>query len=324
MNALMIATILLAAPGDRPRVPYAATSRPSVPAAIPTRTAEVAVPDAVSVGGYGAGAHLRTVAAVGSAQDIRTALASMGVTPGTPGPARAMPAGLFVGVPAADYATPRRIGRVVRFGDGSAAAAQYVLDHPGERFLVQLDAAGVTADALRAVAGPAVAAVVVGEYHGYFQTAAGIAEAAAETKEVLALLRQVTDAPVLLAVSRRNKWAPANAAAWTAAFDLEGFDGWAVFNLHNWAAILELGNARTNALTALGLPEKPTVLLDFQGTPSTVAQSRPDYIRAIWRAKAGRLLTTLKAQGWRGVSIYAPLTADASIKAGELDAAVER
>jgi hypothetical protein len=126
---------------------------------------------------------------------------------------------------------------------------------------------------------------------------------------------------VLLAVSSLNGVTRRTEKSWTDAFggDLAGFDGWAIYNLNQFPAILESpANLRQVILGRLGLPDKPCVLLDFLGTPAEYPAERAKYIAAAWKAKAGLLMKAVKDQGWRGVIVYATHPADAEIKAAAL------
>ena len=210
-------------------------------------------------------------------------------------------------------------------GDDEASVA-HVRRHRDQRFLVVIDARRLSAEALRAVAGENVVAVVVGHYQGADATVEGFGPAAERALAVRKLIRLVSDVPVLLAVSPINFTTYRGVARWPEAFGerLDAFDGWAIYNLHLFPAILEPGqaNPRTRTLRRLGLSpgrqEKPCLLLDFMGTPAVRRVDPPSlagYVAKVWRAKWPLLREALAEQGWRGVAIYSTTVADARMKA---------
>ena len=213
--------------------------------------------------------------------------------------------------------------RVVRYIAGSDSAVAYVNSHADERFVVVVDIHNLSAATLKSLAGDNIVAVIVGHYHAADLKPGQFAKHAQDVMGVTRAIRLVSDAPVLLAVSASNWFTKRPDAGWVKAFaaTVASYDGWAIYNLHNWAAILEApSNPREAALKALGLPDKPCILLDFLGTPSQFPPSRAAYMRAVWKAKAPLLFKALKKQAWRGVIFYTTRLADAQLKTGYMKA----
>lgn len=209
--------------------------------------------------------------------------------------------------------------KMAMFIGDDRASVRYVRDHPKQKFLVVIDASRLSAEALRALAGDNIVAVVVGHYEGADATVPQFTEAAERALAVRHLIRLTSDVPVLLAVSPINFTTHRRVAGWTEAFGdrIDGFDGWAIYNLHLFPALLETGdrNPRTWARERLNLSaDKPCVLLDFMGTPA-VKPEMAGYVQKVWQAKWPPLRRALDEQGWRGIAIYSTTIADARIKA---------
>jgi len=229
---------------------------------------------------------------------------------------------------------PRAGIRVLRFADyrdvaRSAAAADYAADHPDEKYIVIAEPAGLSVNALKALAGPNIVAVVVGHNHAAEDRPEDYAQAAEEVKRVVKVIRMVSDAPVLLAVSATNEFTHKAEKSWPQAFgdDLAGFDGWAVYGLALFPAILEApANPRKLVLERLGLAalgdlgERPCVLIEFTGTPYRYKPAEAEYIRKVWRAKAPLLLKAMTGQEWRGLVVWSNSIEDAALKAEALQA----
>ncbi len=221
--------------------------------------------------------------------------------------------------------------KMAMFIGDDRASVRYVREHPEQKFLVVIDARRLSAEALKALAGDNIVAVVVGHYEGADATVAQFAEAAERALVVRHLTRLVSDVPVLLAVSPTNFTTHRRVAGWTDAFgdQIDGFDGWAIYNLHLFPAILESNprnprnsrnsrnprNPRQWACERLNLSaDKPCVLLDFMGTPA-VKPEMAGYVRKVWEHKWPLLRKALADQGWRGIAIYSTTIADARMKA---------
>ncbi len=286
-------------------------------------------------------------------QALRALLTGMGITPRAAGEARALPEFLLaVGCDPAvgsDWRTVTEAQalanidppagpdgqavRVARYMAGSDGIVQYVADHPQQRFIVIVDIHNLTATALKTLSGGNIVAIVVGHYYAADAQPWQVADFAVETAQVTKAIRLASDAPVLLAVSPVVWYAKRQNATWAKSFDPADYDGWAIYNLHNWPAILEAGtttapatqpanNPLTMALGRMGLGDKPCLLLDFVGTPSDYPPARAAYMKAIWQAKAPLLLGALKAQGWRGAILYTTNLDDARMKSQALKSAL--
>ena len=134
---------------------------------------------------------------------------------------------------------------------------------------------------------------------------------------------------MLLAVSATNEFTRKTEKSWPQAFgdDLAGFDGWAVYNLALFPAIIEAPvNPRKLILQRLGLDalgengEKPCVLIEFMGTRYNYRPADADYIRKVWRAKAPLLVKAMTGQGWRGLVVWSHDIDDAVLKVDALQA----
>ena len=226
---------------------------------------------------------------------------------------------------------PRAGVRVLRFADyrdvaRSAAAADHAAAHPDEKYIVIAEPAGLSVNALKVLAGPNIVAVVVGHNHAAEDRPENYAQAAEEVKRVVKVIRMVSDAPVLLAVSATNKFTHKTEKSWPQAFgdDLAGFDGWAVYGLALFPAILEApANPRKLVLERLGLAalgERPCVLIEFTGTRYNYKPADAEYIRKVWRAKAPLLLKAMTGQEWRGLVVWSNSIEDAALKAEALQA----
>jgi hypothetical protein len=224
--------------------------------------------------------------------------------------------------------------RVLRFADyrdvaRSAAAADYAAAHPDEKYIVIAEPAGLSVNALKVLAGPNIVAVVVGHNHAAEDRPEDYAQAAEEVRRVVKVIRMVSDAPVLLAVAATNKFTHKTEKSWPQAFgdDLAGFDGWAVYGLALFPAILEApSNPRKLVLERLGLAglgdlgERPCVLIEFTGTRHNYKPADAEYIRKVWRAKAPLLLKAMTRQEWRGLVVWSANIDDAALKAKALQA----
>ena len=219
--------------------------------------------------------------------------------------------------------------RVLRFVDGSSAAVDYAAAHPDEKYIVIAEPAGLSVNALKALAGPNIVAVVVGHYRAADVRPEDYAQAAEDVKRAVKAIRLVSDAPVLLAVSVTNEFTHKTEKSWPQAFgdDLAGFDGWAVYNLALFPAIIEApANPRKLVLERLGLTafgengEKPCVLIEFMGTRYNYRPADAEYIRKVWRAKAPLLLKAMTGQEWRGLVVWSNNIDDATLKAEALQA----
>lgn len=217
--------------------------------------------------------------------------------------------------------TPPSGVRVLRFVDRSGAAAAYAAAHGDEKFIIIAEPSGLSIKALKALAGANIVAVVVGHYHAADVRPEDYATAAQETLAAVKAIRLVSDAPVLLAVSATNWHTRRTEKSWPEAFgdDLAGFDGWAIYNLAQFPAILEApSNPRTLVMDRLGLREKPCLLIEFMGTRYDYGPQTADYIRKVWRAKAPLLVKALKEQRWRGLVVWSANIDDAILKAEAL------
>jgi nitrogen regulatory protein PII-like uncharacterized protein len=216
--------------------------------------------------------------------------------------------------------------RVLRFVAGSSAAVDYAAAHPDEKYIVIAESAGLSVNALKALAGSNIVAVVVGHYRAADVRPEDFAQAAEDVKRAVKAIRLVSDAPVLLAVSVTNEFTRKMEKSWPQAFgdDLAGFDGWAVYNLALFPAIIEApANPRKLVMDRLGLGalgEKPCVLIEFMGTRYNYRPADAEYIRKVWRAKAPLLLKAMTRQEWRGLVVWSHNIDDAALKAEALRA----
>jgi len=219
---------------------------------------------------------------------------------------------------------------VLRFVGFSAARwVKYASAHPDEKYIVIAEPDGLSIDALKVLAGPNIVAVVVGHSHAAEDRPEDYTQAAEEVKRVVKVIRMVSDAPVLLAVSATNEFTHKTEKSWPQAFgdDLAGFDGWAVYGLAMFPAILEApANPRKLVLERLGLAalgdlgEKPCVLIEFMGTRYNYGSADAEYIRKVWRAKAPLLLKAMTQQEWSGLVVWSSSIDDAALKAEALQA----
>ncbi len=252
-------------------------------------------------------------------------LAGLGVTLREPGNARELPEFTTAVECASDeyLAAPLPAGlvRAVEWLGEADASIAYVGAHPGESFVVIIDIDHLGPVALKGLAGRNIAAIVVGHTYAYDERPGDFAPHAEDVERVVTVLRRVSDAPVLLALSTTNAFTGKTEKGWADAFGdgLAAFDGVAIYNLHQFPAILEAtGNPRTAMLERYGLPDKPCFLLDFVGGAVETTPERLPRLKASWDSKAGPLVKALKAQGWRGVVVWGSTSADVAVKASAL------
>jgi len=255
--------------------------------------------------------------------------------PGDPAsPTRALP-DFLVGVTAYEYADaycqadqdvlenvdPPAGVTVLRFVNRSNAAAQFALAHPDREFLAIADANGLSVETLRVLAGSNVVGVIVGHYRHADDEPVDFAASAADVLRVTRAVRLVSDAPVLLAVGAVNIHTRDTEHGWAEAFgdDLKTFDGFALYGLARFPAILEaVENPRELIMRRMGLPDRPCILIEFVGTSFQYAADERGYVEKVWAAKAKPLLAALKKQQWQGLVTWSATTDDARIKADAL------
>jgi len=272
----------------------------------------------------------------GDANALAAALKAEGIAPAT-GKVRPLPA-FMTGLhwlptmsftyKHEDIDFPAAAVRVLRMADGTAEFLSGRMEAGGDRkyLLVVPDGdAGLTdAAAFRSMADRRAVAVVLGMGIASDCAPADFAGKASDVLSLLALLRRVTDAPVLLAVSWTNHHAGRRqiAGGWCRAFGagLAKFDGLAVYNVGTFPLWESLTLKRL--ADALGMPaDKPKVLLDFEGT-----RGRDDaaHGREVWRIRGRRFIEERKREGWRGVFLVTTghgggSVADLRAKAAMLD-----
>ena len=313
--------------------------------AVATVSARFRLPGAFDGDEVDGGRFIRLVLTCEDDQALRDLLTGQGLALRDAGQARKMPEFFTAvacnsrqGFSREDAAALEKIGspsgvRVLRFVDGSSAATDYAAAHPDEKYFVIAEPAGLSVNALKALVGSNIVAVVVGHYQAADVRPENYAQAAEDVKRAVKAIRLVSDAPVLLAVSATNEFTRKTEKSWPQAFgdDLAGFDGWAVYNLALFPAIIEApANPRRLVLERLGLTalgkngEKPCVLIEFMGTRYNYRPADAEYIRKVWRAKAPLLLKAMTRQEWRGLVVWSANIDDAALKAEVLQAVAGR
>jgi len=247
-------------------------------------------------------------------------------------PAGATPAGtsatpadaMLAGAPVADAAAAGVT--VLRFVDRSARAVTFALANPNRPYLIYVAAEGLSVDAFRVLAGSNVVGVVVGHYRHADDEPVDFATAADDVLRVTRAVRLVSDVPVLLAVGAVNIHTRDTERAWADAFgdDIRGFDGFAIYGLARFPAILEaVENPRELILRRMGLPDRPCILIEFVGTSFQYATSERAYVEKVWAARAKPLIAALRKQQWRGLVTWSATLDDARIKATALHNAMK-
>jgi len=215
---------------------------------------------------------------------------------------------------------------VLRFVNRSDAAVRFALANPEREFLVITDLNGLSIDALRVLAGANVVGVIVGHYRHADDEPMDFATAADDVLRVTRAVRLVSDAPVLLAVGAVNIHTRDTERSWADAFgdDLHAFDGFALYGLARFPAILEAAeNPRELIVRRMGLPNRPCILIEFVGTSFQYAAADREYVERVWAARAKPLIAALRKQQWRGLITWSATTDDARIKADALRNAVQ-
>jgi len=276
---------------------------------------------------------------------LREFLFASGIAVRVDGQTRALPQDFLVGVTAYEYAgaycqadqdvlekvEPLSTAStswvtVLRFVDRSDAAAQFALKNPKRQYLIIADTTGLSTDALRVLAGGNIVGVVVGHYRAADDDPVDYETSVADVMRVTRAIRLVSDAPVLLAVGVVNIHTRDTERSWADAFgdDLKTFDGFALYGLVRFPAILEAAeNPRELILRRMGLPDKPCILAEFSGTSFRYAAADRPYVEKVWNGKARALLTIMRQQGWRGLVTWSPDIDDARIKADALRSAMK-
>ena len=214
---------------------------------------------------------------------------------------------------------------VLRFVDRSDRAVAFALAHPDREIFVIADTNGLSVDALRVLAGSNVVGVIVGHYRHADDEPVDFAASAADVMRVTRAVRLVSDAPVLLAVGVVNIHTRDTERGWADAFgdDLETFDGFALYGLARFPAVLEaVENPRELILRRMGLPDRPCILIEFVGTSFQYGADERGYVEKVWAARAKPLLAALRKQQWRGLVTWSATTDDARIKAHALRGAM--
>jgi len=270
---------------------------------------------------------------------LREHLAAEGLTLSQPdapaSPTRPLPQDFLVGVTAYEYADaycqadqnvleevePPAGVTVLRFVNHSDAAAQFALANPDRPYLIYVDAPGLSVDVMRVLAGSNVVGVIVGHYRHADDEPVDFAASVADVMRVTRAVRLVSDAPVLLAVGVVNIHTRDTERSWADAFgdDLKTFDGFALYGLARFPAILEaVENPRELILRRMGLPDQPCILIEFVGTSFQYGADERGYVERVWAARAKPLLAALQKQQWRGLVTWSATTDDARIKANAL------
>jgi len=267
---------------------------------------------------------------------LREYLAGEGLTLRQPAnPTRPLSENFLVGVTAYEYAgaycqadqdvletiDPPAGVTVLRFVDRSDLAVAFALAHPDREFLVVADINGLSIDALRVLAGGNVVGVVVGHYRHADDEPVDFAASAADVLRVTRTVRLVSDAPVLLAVGAVNIHTRDTERGWADAFgdDLKTFDGFAIYGLARFPAILEaVENSRELIMQRMGLPDRPCLLIEFTGTSHQYAATDREYVEKVWNTRARPLLAALRKQQWHGLVTWSATIDDARIKADAL------
>ena len=306
------------------------SAMPQVGAAV-----RLTLPESLDAGGIDGGRFMRLVLSCEDDPALRHLLTASGLTLRDAGQARTLPE-FFTAVGCnsrvehsrEDAAALQKIAspcgiRVLRFVDRSGEAVDYAAAHPDEKYIVIAEPSGLSVKALGVLAGANIVAVVVGHYHAADVRPEDYPDAAQKTLAAVKAIRLVSDAPVLLAVSATNWLTRRTEKSWPQSFgnDLAGFDGWAVYNLAQFPAILEApSNPRQLVLERLGLAQKPCLLIEFMGTRDRYKPAEASYIRRVWKAKAPALVKALKEQQWRGLIVWSANIDDAALKAEALKA----
>ena len=210
---------------------------------------------------------------------------------------------------------------VLRFVDRSDRAVAFALAHPDREFFIVADIPGLSIDALRVLAGSNVVGVIVGHYRHADDEPVDFTASAADVQRVVQAVRLVSDAPVLLAVGAVNIHTRDTERAWADAFgdDLQTFDGFALYGLARFPAVLEaVENPRELIMQRMGLPDRPCILVEFTGTSHQYAATDRSYVEKVWNAKARPLVAALKKQRWHGLVTWSADVDDARIKADAL------
>lgn len=196
--------------------------------------------------------------------------------------------------------------------DSIQSVVQLINNEPSKKFVLICDEEMFRAEVAQVLNKSNVIGIILGHYINADFAEETFADYVSKINAQFDFLRLVCDKPVILACSQMAWIDPRPNKKWAETFGdrLNQFDGFAIYNIHNFPAF-EV-NSRDSLTNILGLPsDKPTIVLDFIGTTG-VSQANQD----VWDMKKKTFFSMLYDQGWTGcVLISIGDVADLNFKA---------
>jgi len=185
---------------------------------------------------------------------------------------------------------------------GRERDAKFLDQYPEVRFIVadERPDAVLTFRWLRLIDQDTCIAVVLGTSQCRWTTPESLAVTAQELTEKRRYLKNLTDAPILLAVSRVDSQERVN-NQWMKAFPAgEPWDGYALIGFSTLRGLREMG--KPTICRDAGVPEnRPAIIFNWHDA-ATRKGADEDLARTqqVWQANAGPLVQKLLADGWKG------------------------
>lgn len=199
-----------------------------------------------------------------------------------------------------DLKCPVVVARFVRGSDANVKKlCDIIIASPDRKFVLFVEDDVYLKDVAKVLNNANVIAIVLGHYWQADDPAgqAGYRAALTAIKSRLAVVRKLSDKPVLLAC---QYGIGGKAQQWPGGFGVRVdtlFDGVAIYDLNNFA-MFEI-TSRKKIAEQLGIPDKmPMVMLDFVGTAGDDAN-----VRTAWQNKWGPFCKARKDEGWRGIIV---------------------
>jgi hypothetical protein len=217
---------------------------------------------------------------------------------------RPLPDEFLLGGSAALWAKPdpKHANLVCVAQAGRDSDAQFLQRYPEVRFMV----ADERPDAvlgfrwLRLMDRDTCLGVVLGVTQCRWSSPESLAVTAQDLAEKRRYLRQLTDAPILLAVSRVNAQEQVN-SEWIKAFgENDPWDGYAVVGFCTFRGLRDMGKPKI--CREAGVPEdRPAVVFNWYDAATSKGPAEDlARTRQVWQANAGPFVQKLLADGWRG------------------------
>jgi hypothetical protein len=185
---------------------------------------------------------------------------------------------------------------------GRERDAKFIEQHPEARFIVADERQDqvLTFRWLRLIDRDTCVAVVLGYSRCRWTSPESLAVAAQDLAERRRYLKSLTDAPILLAVSRVDAQERVN-DLWGKAFaEGDPWDGYAFVGFSTFRGLREMG--KQTICRQAGVPDyRPAIILAWHDAATQKGLDEDfDRTRQVWEANAGPFVQELLADGWKG------------------------